>query len=489
MAIAPERSRPGQPRRCCRYAPAHSRGGGKCMAELAAASRVHLVGIAGSGMAALATLLLQMGKQVSGSDHSGDSKTLQRLRAAGATVCHGHRPEYLGQADYVVRSSAVAADNPEVQAAERRSLPTRKLAEAVGELMRGRAGVAVAGTHGKTTTTSLVTWLLDQAGLDPLALIGADTPAFPFGARLGEGPMVVEADEYDRRFLSYWPEVIVVTSVEPDHLDYYRDLDEIRHTFQTLVDRLPEHGRLIACADDAGAAWLRPGRAQHETYGFASGAAWRISDYEAVPGGGSRFEVHVAGRAWEVTWSLVGEHNARNATAALAVADYFGIGLRSSLAALSEFVPPRRRFETKGSPNGVWIVDDYGHHPTEVCSTLRAARSSAAGHVWVVFQPHTTNRTASLLNEFGTAFRSADHALILPIYQPSGRETAPRAVTAADLACKVSASGHPDARVVASFEEARRLLKNEVRPGDLVLTMGAGDVTLLSDHLIRDFAE
>jgi UDP-N-acetylmuramate--alanine ligase len=457
------------------------------MADLPDASRVHLVGIGGSGMAALAALLLGVGKSVSGSDLNAESATVRRLRDAGAVVHQGHSAEHVGQAEYVVRSSAVGQDNPEVVAAEQRGLPTKKLAEAVGELMQGRQGVAVAGTHGKTTTTSLVTWLLDKAGLDPLALIGADTPAFPFGARPGEGPMVVEADEYDRRFLSYWPEVVVVTSVEPDHLDYYRDLEEIRQAFQELVDRLPEHGRLIACADEPGAASLTTGRTGRDTYGFSPAADWRIAEYAQQPGEGSRFRVEVAGRGWDVAWSLVGEHNARNAVAALAVADYFGVGLRSSLAALAEFAPPRRRFETRGAPRGVWVVDDYGHHPTEVCTTLRAARAAASGSVWVVFQPHTTNRTASLLDEFGAAFGAAHHALILPIYQPSGRETAPRAVTSADLAQRVQASGHPDARTVASFDEARDLLRTHARPGDLVLTMGAGDVTLLADALVKDF--
>jgi UDP-N-acetylmuramate--alanine ligase len=451
------------------------------------ARHVHLVGIGGSGMAALASLLLRMGKHVSGSDVDAESQTARRLRGMGATVSHGHRAEYVGTAEYVVRSSAVGRDNPEVVEAERRGLPTRKLAEAVGELMHGRQGVAVAGTHGKTTTTSLVTWLLDKAGLDPLALIGADTPAFPFGARLGEGPMIVEADEYDRRFLAYWPEVVVVTSVEPDHLDYYRDLDEIRRAFQELVERVPAHGRLIACADEPGAASLSSGHAARETYGFAPEADWRISDYAQQPGAGSRFRVEVAGRGWDVAWSLVGDHNARNAVAALAVADSFGIGLRSSLAALAEFTPPKRRFETKGCSKGVQVVDDYAHHPTEVGTTLHAARASTRGSVWVVFQPHTTNRTASLLDEFGRAFDAAHHALILPIYQPSGRETSPREVTSADLVRQVRGNGHPDARPVASFDEARTLLKREVRRGDLVLTMGAGDVTLLADALVKDF--
>src|SRR5947209_4022393 len=334
------------------------------MADLATAQAVHLVGIGGSGMGALAMLLLEMGKQVSGSDVSADGPMLTRLREAGAAVAQGHRPENLPSiAEYVVRSSAVATDNPEVVEAERRGLPTCKLADAVGELMRGRPGVAVAGTHGKTTTTTLVSWLLDKAGLDPLALIGADTPAFPFGARLGQGPLVVEADEYDRRFLSYWPEVIVVTSVEPDHLDYYHDLAEIRSAFGQLVERLPEHGRLIVCADEPCAASLTS-PARRETYGFAADADWRIEDYAPIAGRGARFTLRASGRAYPLQSPLVGEHNARNVAAAMSVADYFGVGLRIAAAALPGFRGPRRRFETRGRPGGIWVVDDYGHHPT-----------------------------------------------------------------------------------------------------------------------------
>ena len=367
---------------------------------------------------------------MSGSDAAPGAVTRQ-LETAGAVIFEGHAAEHLGAADYVVRSSAVAADNAEVIEAARRGLPSRKLAEAVGELMRGRSAVAVAGTHGKSTTTALVAWLLQWGGLDPLALIGADTPAFAHGARPGEGPMVVEADEYDRRFLSYWPEVAVVTSIEADHLDYYADLAEIRGAFQELVDRLPEHGRLIVCADDPCAAGLRQRRRQRETYGFDAGADWRLGEYEAVPSGGSRFEPTSGGRSWAVVSPLSGEHNACNAAAAIAVADYFGVGLRTALAALESFEGPHRRFETKGKPRGIWIVDDYGHHPTEVAAVLKAARAAAAGEVWVVFQPHTTNRTAALLGEFAQAFGDAQHALILPIYRPSGREVAARTVTSA----------------------------------------------------------
>src|SRR5438105_5800877 len=223
-------------------------------------------------MSALASLLVQMGKQVTGSELA-PSAAVERLRASGVSIFGEHLAAHVIQteAEYVIRSSAIPVDNPEVVEASRRGLPNKKLAEAVGELMAERNGVAVAGTHGKTTTTSLVTWLLDRGGLDPLALIGADTPAFPLGARVGEGPMVVEADEYDRRFLNYWPEVAIVTSVQADHLDYYADLTEIREVFQTLVERLPQHGRLVVCADEPHAAALSS-PARRESYGFASDA-------------------------------------------------------------------------------------------------------------------------------------------------------------------------------------------------------------------------
>ncbi len=453
------------------------------MPDLRTAQRVHMVGIGGAGMSALASLLLQMGKQVSGSELVPGSATAY-LREQGATVWERHAADNLGQADYVVRSSAVPLDNPEVVLATANGLPTKKLAEAVGELMRDRSSVAVAGTHGKTTTTALVTWLLEGGGLDPLALIGADTPAYPQGARSGGGPMVVEADEYDRRFLNYLPEVAVVTSIEADHLDYYRDLAEIRAAFQSMVERLPEHGRLIVCADEPCAASLAS-PARRETYGFAADADWLIDDYAASLGRGARFTLRAQGRAWAVESPLLGKHNARNVAAAIAVSDYFGVGLLAALASLPQFLGPRRRFETRGRPSGIWVVDDYAHHPTEVLAVLRAAAEVVEGDVWVVFQPHTTNRTGALLEAFAAAFGDADHALILPIFLPSGRETSPRAVRSEDLVGRMLATGHPDARFVASFDEALQAVVATAKPGDLVLTMGAGDVTGLSDRLVR----
>ena len=455
--------------------------------DLRDARRVHLVGIGGSGMSALAMLLRHMGRSVTGSDIAA-SPTAERLRAAGIDIRIGHAAANVDGAEYVIRSSAVRDDNVEVVEAERRGLPTRKLAQAVGELMRDRQGVAIAGTHGKTTTTSLVAWLLEKGGADPLVLIGADTPAFPLGARVGDGPMVVEADEYDRRFLEYWPEVALVTSVEADHLDYYHDLAEIRGAFESLTERLPADGRLIVCADEPCAASLTTPRARKETYGFADDADWHIGDYAATSLGGASFSVRVDGREWAVNSPLVGEHNACNVAGAMAVAEHFGIGLRASLAAIQSFEGPRRRFQTKGLPRQIRVVDDYGHHPTEVAAVLRAARSASDGDVWVVFQPHTTNRTSALLDEFGRSFGEADHALILPIYLPSGREAAARPVRAEEVVERVRANGHPDVRFVPSFDAAQSALVAGARPGDVVITMGAGDVTLLSDRLLEALA-
>jgi UDP-N-acetylmuramate--alanine ligase len=453
-------------------------------ANLAHSDRVHMVGIGGSGMAALSSLLLQMGKQVSGSDLAGGA-AVDALRDAGAVIYGAHAASNLGpDVEYVVRSSAVADDNAEVAEARRRGVPTRKLAQAVGELMRGRSGVAVAGTHGKTTTTALVTWVLEQGGLDPLALIGADTPCYAHGARLGDGPMVVEADEYDRRFLEYWPEVAVVTSIEADHLDYYRDLSEIRAAFGELVERLPADGRLVACADEPCAAQLTSS-ARKETYGFAPDADWRIEDYAPEVGRGSRFTLRESGRVWHIESPLVGEHNARNAAAAIAVADYFGVGIRVAVAALPAFQGPRRRFETRGRPRGVWVVDDYGHHPTEVSAVLKAARSVAEGDVWITFQPHTTHRTWALLEAFAGAFDAADHVLVLPTYRPSGRDTEGPAVSSEELVEAIRGRGHGDVQFMDGFDAARDRIASGAKPGDLVLTMGAGDVTRLSGQLVE----
>lgn len=447
--------------------------------------RIHLVGIGGSGMAPLAALLLQMGKSVSGSDLQ-ESPAVLGLRAAGARVSIGHAASHVADAQLVVHSAAVPDSNPEVAHAQAANIPTPRLAEVVGSLMRGRQGVGVAGTHGKTTTTALVAWLLEQGGVQPTALIGGEALNFASGALFGPGPVVVEADEYDRRFLHLSPEVAVVTSIEADHLDYFSDVAEIESVFQQFVDLLPPHGRLIVCADDPGASALRFDH-QRDTYGFSADVTWRASNYAPRDGAGCTFTLSTSGRTWPVESPLIGIHNVRNTLAALAVADYFGVGLRASLAALPQFAGTRRRLETIGQPGGVWIVDDYAHHPTAVAATLRALRHARArrGQVWVLFQPHTSNRTHALLDDFARAFSDADHALILPIYLPAGREAAARPVTSQDLVERMRASGHADARYVDTFDEGIATIRSGAVGGDVVVTMGAGDVTRLAQRLVQ----
>jgi UDP-N-acetylmuramate--alanine ligase len=454
--------------------------------QLATAKRVHLVGVGGSGMSSLGQLLLLMGKQVSGSDLSSSAAT-RSLAEAGAEIHVGHAAENVDGATLVIRSAAVPTDNPELAEARRRGIPSLTHAEALGELTRGHPTAAVAGTHGKTTTTGLIAWLLDRAGLEPTALIGGVALNFPTGIRLGEGPFVVEADEYDRRFLQLTPEVAVVTNVEADHLDYYRDLDEIEATFQAFVDRLPRHGRLVVCLDDPRAAALRTD-AQRETYGASALADWRVRDYAPLSDGGSRFVIHAGGRAWKARSRLIGWHNALNATAALVVADHFGVGLRAALSALAEFKGTRRRFETRGRPGGIWVVDDYAHHPSELATVLHAARERVPqpAAIWAVFQPHSLKRTAALFDDFLLAFDEADHVLVLPVYRPAGREqddgaTVPLAQRLVDA---IRTHGHPDVRLVESFAAAESAIVEGVRAGDLVLTMGAGDVTLLADRFV-----
>jgi UDP-N-acetylmuramate--alanine ligase len=285
--------------------------------------------------------------------------------------------------------------------------------------------------------------------------------------------MVVEADEYDRRFLHYWPEVAIVTSIEPDHLDYYRDLAEIRDAFQTLVDRLPAEGRLVVCADEPCASALHTA-AQRETYGFSVEADWRIRDYAARPDGGSSFVLETGGRGWPVRSPLVGEHNARNVAAAIAVADYFGVGLRSALAALPDFEGPRRRFETRGRPRGIWLVDDYGHHPTEVAAAIAAARERFPGRrLRVLFQPHLYSRTRHLAAEFAAALADADEVTVTDVYP--AREAPVPGVTG-----KLIVDALSDRGVLAGWtptvEQGAARLDRRARDGDVLLVLGAGDV-------------
>lgn len=444
------------------------------------AQAVHFVGIAGTGMQALAEVLLARGTHVSGSD-SRSSETLCRLRSLGAMTFADHAAEQVGPAEAVVYSAAIPADNPELVEAQRRNLPTATHADVLGALSAQLQTVAIAGTAGKSTTTALAAHLICQSGLDPVYLGGAHAPDLGGSGRAGRGSvLVVEADEFARRFLHLHPSVAVITNVEPDHLDYYGSFENVQAAFVEFAQRVAPDG-LIAASSDGPLPEPIAGDPRLVRYGFTPKADWQILDY-AADAEGSHFIVHRPdGGELAVRLRLHGEHNAANATAALIAACRVGASVDRCLNALASFQGVRRRFDTVGRARGVWIVDDYAHHPTKVRAALRAAREAHRGRVWAVFQPHTAHRTLSLMDDFAKAFGDADRVVLLPIYHPTGREPEDVQVTVADLTATMH---HPGVCEVDSHESAIALLLAEVVAGDLVLTMGAGDVTELGPRLL-----
>ncbi|HEY8475266.1 MAG TPA: UDP-N-acetylmuramate--L-alanine ligase [Chloroflexota bacterium] len=442
--------------------------------------RVHLVGVGGSGMSSLATLLHDLGKVVTGSDLR-DSAALRDLQRRGVSVFVGHDASHLGQAEAVIVTSAARPDNPELVEARRRGLPVLRHADALGLLSARKATVAVAGTHGKSTTTALTAYLLDRGGLDPTLIGGAEALNYGSASRVGRGPhLVVEADEFDRRFLTLHPTVAIVTGIEPDHLDYYRDLDELTAAFAAFVERTATDGLVVTCADDARLATLPVAR-RRETYGFSASAGWRAEDVVVVPEGTTFTLVTPESPRRRVTMRLHGEHHVQNALAAIVVARWAGVPLDAIVEALPGFRGTRRRLEWRGTARGVTILDDYAHHPTAVRLTLEAARRGYPGRLRVVFQSHTTHRTARFLDEFAEALTVADEVVLVPIYRPVGREGEAADVTHEDLARRIR---ERPTRVASSLEEAERLLLEDLRPGDVVVTMGAGDVDRVGDRLL-----
>ena len=453
--------------------------------RVATARRPHFVGIAGTGMSSLATLMADMGKSVSGSDAGGEA-VLDWLSARGIQVQRGHHPENLDGADLVVYSAAVPPENQELCVARERGLTVISHAQALGALMDTRRGIAVAGTHGKSTITALIAHVLSIAGRDPTLVGGAEAIDFAASSRLGKGSeLVAEADEYDRRFLHLHPEVAIITSIQPDHLDYYRDLDDIVDAFRDFVEGMRRDGLVVSCEDDPLLARLELKRPRLR-YGCSPLADWQLRNYQPLPGGGCRFTMIDPGHsAREYHLRLSGKHNAQNALAAIVVCSVLGVDNNVVRAGLASFQGTRRRFETKHRAGGIWIVDDYAHHPPAVLATLSAAREVHAGRIVAVFQPHTAHRTAALLEDFADAFQHADEVLVTPIYLPEGRKNGDVNVSATDLVARIR---HPPARYVASLEDALAELQPKLRPGVLILTLGAGDITELADHLSEEAA-
>ncbi|MBN1954620.1 MAG: UDP-N-acetylmuramate--L-alanine ligase [Anaerolineae bacterium] len=447
---------------------------------------IHFVGIGGAGLSAIARVLLEQGAAISGSDLFL-SPVARALAQDGAQVYEGHHADHLAGAELVVVSSAVPEGNVEVQAARAASIPVVGRAEVLGWMMAGRVGIAIAGTHGKTTTTGMVATILWEGGLDPTFIVGGVISGLETNARAGTGPhFVVEADEYDRAFLGLRPQVAVITNVEHDHPDCYPQFAHFRLAFADFVALLPPDGLLVVCRDDPVAAEIGAGMfAQQQpvvSYGLEEGAMWMGRELRPNPSGGTDFLVVRAGQALgEVRLRVPGRHNVLNALAALAVSDHLGVPFPTSRSALANFRGANRRFETKGEVDGVTVVDDYAHHPTEIQATLEAAHERFPNQpLWAVWQPHTYSRTRTLFAQFTRSFDRADHVLVLPIY--AAREQDTLGVSHTDLAAAMGE--HPDARAVGSLEEALVVLGTEVMPHEVVLTMGAGDGDQVGEWLL-----
>jgi len=438
--------------------------------------RIHLVGIGGIGMSGLAEVLLTLGYAVSGSDVRPSAIT-ERLEGMGARIFQGHRAENVQGAHVVVTSSAISRDNPELLEAARLKIAVIPRAEMLAELMRLKYGIAVAGAHGKTTTTSMVAAILGSAGLDPTFVVGGRVNSVGTTARLGRSEfMVVEADESDRSFLLLAPVVAVVTTIDREHLDHYSSLEEIQDTFVQFVNRVPFYGAAILCLDEPNVQAILP-RVKRPviTYGTASQADLIISDIE-LRGLASSFRLTYRGEDLGMFHlpSPPGIHNVRNAAAAAAVALHLDVPPDLIREGLMHFTGVGRRFEVKGAIGGITLIDDYGHHPAEIRATLEAARGCAYHRLLVLFQPHRYSRTQHLWDDFSLAFNQADVLVLMDIYPAS--EPPITGITAAALAEAIRAAGHKNVVYFGSLEEGVEFLSREARSGDAVLTIGAGNV-------------
>jgi len=462
-------------------------------------THVHFIGIGGTGLSAIARLLKESGYEVSGSDRLF-SPFAEDLQKQGITVHFGHQPQYIHGADWVVRSSAVTDENPEVKAALQAGIPVYKRADFLGRLMTGRNGIAVAGTHGKTTTTAMIAWMLHALKRDPSFIVGGVVNNLMVNARAGKGEtFVIEADEYDGMFLGLKPRIEVVTNLEHDHPDCYPTYADMVLAFEKFVDLLPPDGALIACGDDAGALALSA---------HAGSQAWKVILYglHDQPLGGSphwmkardltrndrggfdfsvmtNLEGTEGGRV-RGSLQVPGEHNVRNALACLCVAALLGLPLQEAAETLSEFIGAGRRFEVRGEANGILAIDDYAHHPTEIRATLSAARSRYPHRrIWAVWQPHTYSRTRTLFKEFLLAFPDADRVLVTEIY--ASRE-ARQDFSSAEV---VNSMSHPSARYSGSLQETSDILMRELRPGDVFIVLSAGDADQISANVLKGLQE
>jgi len=451
--------------------------------------RVHFVGIGGIGMSGIAELLVNLGYDVSGSDLAGSDATA-RLATLGARVGIGHDAAHVGDADVVVVSSAVAADNPEVLEAGRRHVPVIPRAEMLAELMRFGYAIAVAGAHGKTTTTSMIAFVLERAGLDPTAVIGGRLSALGGNARLGQGDFIVaEADESDRSFLKLTPTMAVLTNLDREHLESYGSFERLQDAFVDFANKVPFYGAVVACADDPVLASLLPRMTRRVvTYGFLGGDV-RGSD-PRLEAFGARCTVaadRAGGReAIEIRLRVPGHHSLLNALAAVAAGREVGVPLETAARALAEFAGVERRFELKGEAGGVMVVDDYGHHPTEIAAVIAAARAGFDRRLIVAFQPHRYTRTALLARELAAALAAADEVVLTDVYA-AGEAPIPGATVESIAEALGRLAGRPP-HVVKPLGEVASAVVRLARPGDLVLTLGAGSIGGVGERILEALA-
>ena len=454
---------------------------------------IHFVGIGGIGMSGIAEVLLNLGYKVSGSDLKSSAVT-QRLADLGATVFEGHRAENIAGAEVVVASSAISPENPEIGQAGTLHIPVIQRAEMLAELMRLKYGIAVAGMHGKTTTTSMVAAVLAAGGLDPTVVVGGRVDAMGSNARLGKSHyLVAEADESDRSFLKLMPILSVITNIDREHMDCYRNMGDVKRAFLEFMDRVPFYGMVVVCNDDPVLRRLFPQiRRRMVTYGTRRDSDFHVNIGKTVPITGdaaplTQFKVSYKNQGLgEFRLHVPGVHNVLNATAAIAVGVGLDIPADQIRSGLENFRGVDRRFQLRGKAAGVSVIDDYGHHPTEIRATLAAAKQCGFRKIHVIFQPHRYTRTRDLMKEFATAFGDADSLLILDIYAAS--EAPIEGVTGEALATHIEDEGERPARYVPSFSEAVEAAASLAHEGDMILTLGAGSVSQLGPMILAQLA-
>ncbi|MCK5657121.1 MAG: UDP-N-acetylmuramate--L-alanine ligase [Deltaproteobacteria bacterium] len=451
---------------------------------------IHFVGIGGIGMSGIAELLLNLGHQVSGSDIQ-ESEITRRLETLGATISYSHQPQQVAGADAVVVSSAIDADNPEVTAANMDyHIPVIRRAEMLAELMRLKYAVLVAGAHGKTTTTSMVGTVMAEGGLDPTVIIGGRLNAWGTNAKLGQGDFVVaEADESDGTFLLYSPTISLVTNIDTEHLDFYKDLDEIKETFLEFINQVPFYGVNILCLEDENIQGLLPRiKKRMVTYGFSAQADFQARDLAFDGLNVSYRAFHRGQELGKVTLPIPGRHNALNSLAAVAVGHELEIPFSAICRGLQEMTGVQRRFQIKGEVNGITVIDDYGHHPTEIKAVLKTMASSFPGRRrFVLFQPHRYTRTQALFEDFTTAFYQSDVLIVTEIYAAS--EPVIPGVHAEKLTTAIQKHGHGNVRYIPDHLALVPSLVEEVREGDVVLTLGAGNIWQTGEALLEKLKE